>query len=253
MIKAIVLIMLLLLSSAFSIAYHAPSSWLLKQAELPKALKINNITGKLWYGQADAISWQQWQVTNASWDIQLWPLLSKNLQGTVNGVFLGGNFKSDIDANNTIFTAENAIYHNSLAAILKQLALPLVSLTGELDVKLKHLRSNLKSKKIEQLSLKTVWKNATIVSPLALKLGQVTAKSKVIDEKIVTEVQGLSGDIDISGTITINQNQNFSSQLKLHPTIQLSDDIKLTLRLIAKELPNGDYLINRRGNLRYLF
>ncbi len=253
MIKAIILLLLLIISTAFSVAYHAPISWVLKQADLPKALTIKNTQGKLWHGQAETIKWNNWQIDNANWDIELLPLLTKNLQGEVSGQLFEGDFKALIDANKQLFSATNGTYSNDVTAILKHFNLALVSLTGTVDFTLKRLTGNVKTKQIEQLILKTVWQQAGVTNPLTLKLGQITAKSKMVDKKIVTEIVGLSGDIDISGTVTISPNQNFSTKLKLQPNIVLPNEIKLALRLIGKELPNGDFLINKKGNLKYLF
>ena len=110
----------------------------------------------------------------------------------------------------------------------------------------------MEKQKIDTLTLTTIWEQATVTAPLRLKLGKITTKTKMVDTKIITEINSVSGDIDISGLMTVTQDQNFVTKLKLHPNSTLTNEIKLTLRLIGQEMPNGDFLINKKGNLRYL-
>jgi general secretion pathway protein N len=250
--KILLLTFILIISLGLSIAYHTPTTWLILQANLPKALSITNVQGKIWAGSADQIAWKKWQIDKPSWEIEWLPLLSQNVTGKINGHFFNGAFDGKIDVNQQRITANNGHYNNNIQNILDGLNQTLVSLGGNIRFNLKHLEADVEKQKIDTLTLTTIWEQATVTAPLRLKLGKITTKTKMVDTKIITEINSVSGDIDISGLMTVTQDQNFVTKLKLHPNSTLTNEIKLTLRLIGQEMPNGDFLINKKGNLRYL-
>lgn len=50
---------------------------------MPKTLKINQVHGSIWQGGAVAVSFEQHQLDNVTWDLSAWSLLTASLAGDI--------------------------------------------------------------------------------------------------------------------------------------------------------------------------
>jgi len=248
--KALFLIILFLVIASVSLVWHMPASWAIKQVHLPRELKLKQVQGKIWQGSVAQLQWQQWLVQPLSWQVSVLPLLQQQLQLQLNGYFYNSPFNAKVSAQQNQLDLLKGHYRNNINNLAEVFAKGMINLGGKVTIEVKTLQ--IKDQKATRLQIKSQWTQASIEAPFQLKLGKISIHSKLVDNKIVNEIQGLAGDLDINGTIIITQNQDFSARLKLHPNKKLPQEVSLSLKMFAQTLPNGDMLINRKGNLRYL-
>ena len=248
--RALLLITVFILVAALSLIWHMPAAWLLQQVDLPPQLKVKQLKGTIWQGSAEQVQWQQWLLQPFSWQAKVLPLLQQKLQLEVNGYFYDGPFHAHISAQQHQIDINQAIYKNNIGNLSQAFARGIIELAGKLQIKVK--QAQIKNNKIMQLRAQSLWRQASIIAPFKLQLGKISMNTKLVDEKIVNTIKGIAGDMDINGTIMITQNQDFSVRLKLHPNKKLPQEVTLSLKMIAQVKPNGDFVINRKGNLRYL-
>ncbi len=248
--RSLLLITVFTLVAGFSLLWHMPASWLVEQVKLPAQLKVKQVKGTIWQGSAEQLQWQQWLIQPLSWQAKILPLLQQQLQLEVEGYFYDGPFNAHILAQQQQIDISQAHYKNNIGNLSQPLARGMIDLGGKIQIHIK--QAQLKNNKVSQLRAQSQWQQASIIAPFKLQLGKITIKTKLVDEKIVNNIKGIAGDMDIEGTIMITQNQDFSVRLKLHPNKKLPQEVTLSLKMIAQSKPNGDFVINRKGNLRYL-
>jgi len=92
------------------------------------------------------------------------------------------------------------------------------------------------------------WRDAVILEPMNLVLGQLALDVVTDDGELVGRITE-GGDLDASGELALSAAYAYRVKLLLHPGNAVSPDSLEMLELAAQRQPNGDYRIDMSGQL----
>ena len=81
-------------------------------------------------------------------------------------------------------------------------------------------------------------------------LGQIEINLSPEQKDMKAVISNKGGMISISGSATITDNKLYTLDIELKPETTASNNIKQSLGMFARRLPNGVYQLKQNGNLK---
>ena len=213
-------------------------------------LKLNGVSGTLWHGKAVSASINNSiRLQSTEWSFNTWKILIGQFALDIETQYLNNTINSEIG---TSFLGKYFI--NNLVATIpaKEVAhlaeIPLAQLSGSISIDIEH--AHWKQGKPPTASGEIHWKNATVTVADTASLGNISITLGESEQQLLNaEINNQGGDIKISGSAELVEENNYALNLKLTPTASANANIKQSLGFFAKRQNNGDYLLKKSGSL----
>lgn len=230
-----------------------PASLLLKALPADLPLQVQGVGGTLWQGYATNLTWQQLSLNNVEWELQLAALLEGKLAAHLSAqLAVGGTLQSDCAwAFSGTLHCENLSLSKLPAAALapytQQLLIPPLSGHFQGD----NLSLTWQQGSLPQLSGQLAWQDAG-VQMLPQRYGTYRADlSSTADNSLnITLHSAPEAAFSVDGTVTVQANGQYQSQINLKPTAQIDASTKQFMAsMIVPPQPDGTFRIKEQGQL----
>jgi len=212
----------------------------------PENLKLSDISGSIWYGNAKQGYATDIYLKNIKWNFQPLALLAGKFEFLINSNptsgFLDANVEFSIDGRIKMSDVTAAMPLSTL-----QDALPLGSIQGYLSLQLSHLviKDSLPREATGTLNIEN------LISPYLshTPLGSFRAEFQTIKNDISASVESISDMLDLTGIITLTADRHY--QFIGQMTTKASTPLSITQQLQFMGTPNshGQYEFRIEGQL----
>ena len=230
-----------------------PANLLVKVLPANLPFQIDGISGTLWHGAANSLSFQQWQFNQVRWQLKPAALLKGQLaiqlqaqpaQGGKLDGDCGMSFTQTIHCHPLNLTELPA---DAVTPYLQQFMVP--ALKGTLQVNLADVTWDRKTPPLA--SGHAEWQQAGVqIDPQTF--GNYTAILSVGDEhnQQIQISSAPDANYQLDGSIKLQANGQYNTNLNLKPN-QTNNAMVTTFlnSLLGVAQPDGSYLINRQGQL----
>ena len=210
-------------------------------------LSVQAVSGSVFSGQAGRVIWQDLDLGPVHWHFRPVALLLGSVE-----------YRAELThpANHGQLTAGVSLTGRVYAQDLELVVLPdrvlnhyspvEVTTSGELllafeEIDLADMFSNTTTGRI-------AWRDAVILEPVNMVLGQLELGVQGSAEALVGEViEG--GELGASGKVSLSRDSRYRIELLLQPGVDVSAATLDMLEDTARMQPNGDYLIEQSGQL----
>jgi len=215
-------------------------------------IKIEGVTGTIWNGRAQRITYSHHVLENTHWSTCSWRLITGEACVELEAKYNDNNFHSEIGVNVTGTVKARDLQANLDAEALgEQLRLPLGKLSGDVLLNIEQLVWAGGYVPTAEGVIK--WNNAAITLAEQTDLGMVSIQITESDEYPLTAtLNNNGGHIAINGHINIGDDGTYSLELKLLPGNSASVNLRKNLGTFTKKQSDGSYLVENNGNLNEL-
>lgn len=230
-----------------------PAKLVLAQLPADLPVQLQGIYGTLWQGGVTSLSAQGIQLNNLQWDLQTSALLKGQLAADLRGSLAQGGDIDGICNINLLGTLRCAPLNISnfpaqaLAPYLQRLMIP--PLSGTFQARLSNLEWDQQTP--PKLSGDGEWREAG-VQMLPQRYGNYTAiiSGGDNDTQQVSLASAPEAAFGLSGTITLQANGQYQTQLDIKPGNSIDDGTKQFLtNFIVPPQADGTYQIREQGQL----
>jgi general secretion pathway protein N len=223
---------------------NIPANQVINRVTLPNNVSIQNVSGTLWQGKAQAVEVNGLRVSNLNWRLSFVPLL----WGSVSVELDGGNVRQgqqislvgELTTNWSDFSqlhSDDFILYLPTDQVLANVALPIpVKAGGRFRVIVNELEFD---KQCETLDANGEWLNAQVAGTQGqIQLGSFGAILSCVDQVIVAKVAepnmlGLSLDARVSGL------RNISVTGQFKPDASLPDEVHQAAQFFGQANAQG--------------
>lgn len=230
-----------------------PASLVLSKLPANLPVQLQGVNGTLWAGGATSLSSQGVQLNNLQWELHLSALLKGQLAADLRGSLAqGGQFDGtcSINLSKTLHCAPLNLSNlpaQALAPYLQNLMVP--PLSGTFQANLDSVAWDQQT--LPQLSGHGEWQAAG-VQMMPQRYGNYTAIISSGDNNAqqISLASAPDAAFALNGTITLQANGQYKSELNLKPGNTIDDGTKQFLTgFIVKPQPDGTYQIREQGKL----
>ena len=213
-------------------------------------LKLNGVSGTLWHCKAISISINNSILLQSTeWSFNTWKILIGQFALDIETQYLNNTINSEIGIS---FLGKYFINNLSATIPAKEVAqlaeIPLAQLSGSISLDIEH--AHWKQGELPTASGEIHWKNATVTVADTASLGNISIILGESEQQLLhAEINNQGGDIKISGSAELVEENNYALNMKLTPTASANANIKQSLGFFAKRQNNGDYLLKKSGSL----
>lgn len=220
---------------------------------------LSGVSGPLWSGSVDTVEIPNdtlptgpdyFELNNVAWRVA--PLMLLQGAGATNIDFeayggSGGGLVAQSFTGNTFVEDFN---YESDGQSLSVLLEPFAKIGGTFTINVAEMQ--MVNQKPQSLDATIIWKNASLIEPLITKLGDVALTIKPDGEKHVANISSSGGQLDITGTVDIEKNGDYKSNIVIRPNQGAPQVVVDMLRGIARPTSDGAYKIRKTGNINRL-
>ena len=212
-------------------------------------ISVSTITGSLWSGNAESLSINNHELKDAQWSFTAWRLLTAEISFDINASYknnpVSGSLGTSITGKRLLhdFTASiKAFEAGKLADIL------IGELDGLLNIQIDE--ASWTPGTVPEISGTIFWKKAAYIVAEKADLGDVTILfSKNDTSPLIANIENIPGHLSVKGDIAVNDEGHYQLGVSLKPTKDASRNLRNSLKLVAKPLPDGNFEINNAGEL----
>ena len=251
------LILLGALAYVVSVLFLFPAAPVIKRVEPNiKPIELSGVDGKLLRGSIDRVLYNDEifpvELTQATWKLLPAKLLSAAVGVNFSFKAYGGLGDGDFERLlNGDMNLRDVNFTGPAKGLEPLLPLPIATFSGQfaIQIELAELRNQLLSKLIARVG----WTNAVLETPMQANLGNIVIDIAPLDEQTHRGViQAGGGDLDVSGSIDLLKNGDFSSNVIIEPRSNASPDLLNALRGLGRADNQGRYRLQRKGNINRL-
>ncbi|MFT5879965.1 MAG: general secretion pathway protein N [Moritella sp.] len=228
-----------------------PAKLALSYLPLPPQVVISQVTGTVWHGHAEKVSYDNIDVIDFVWDTSFITMLTGSIEANVQF----GRGKSSLRGHGDVGYSSNGGYAKNVTVeansewLLMASNIP-VPVTTSGEVKLEVSEAQQGQPWCEQLSGKLTWSNAGIQS----LIGNIMVDSAVADLScesgaLVANIKQASSQLRLSGIAKLAAENKYSLSAVLVPSNELPESIRTNLRYIGKPNAKGEYQLNYSGRI----
>ena len=228
-----------------------PAKLVLSYVSLPPEIHIDQVSGTLWQGHAERVSWTDVSVYDINWDSSLTALFSGAIEANVTfgrgkqslrgqgdvGVTLSGAYARDV----------TLMANAEWLVLASKIPVPVTTL-GEVKLQVSEFAQG--QPWCKQLSGQLSWSNAGIESLLGnIELDNATAKLSCDNGAVVANIKQSSEHLQLAGiaTLAARGQYNLNADLVAGPALPMS--IRNNLRYLGTPNAQGEYKLNYSGRL----
>jgi hypothetical protein len=208
-----------------------------------------SLKGSLWRGKMEAINYQgiplnklKWKFTPSSlllgkvgFDIEMWRMKHK-LVANVARTF-GGDIR--------IYDIEGSLPASMIA---KAIGLGQIAVDGEVDLNMSHLA--IENERIASAEGEIKWLNPALLSPFAVKEGNLKAGVTTDDNGTIRiKINDLGGATSVDGELNLTNEGNYDLKGAIKPGAGSDPGLSSALKAMAKSQPDGSFRISFNGTL----
>ena len=215
-------------------------------------VSVSSITGSVWSGKAKTVRINNHELMDIKWSFALWRLFTGEVSYDIEASYKN----HPITASLGLSVNGNRLLHNLTASIQafeagKLANLPIGELGGELNVQIDHV--DWTPGNVPEITGTILWNKAAVIVAERAELGDLTI---IIGENetspLTAIIENVPGHLNINGDITVNDEGHYTLAIILKPTSGASNNLRNSLKMVAKSLPNGTFEINNVGELSTL-
>ncbi len=213
-------------------------------------IAIRNVSGTLWNGQAGRIDTERNLILkNVQWSFLPWHLLLASAAVDVSAELNNKPINTRLSAGISGRLAVDDLTLKLDAADVEPLiALPIGELSGEF-----HLRINtatFKQGDVPRIDGTITWNQAAVIVAETADLGNVSILVNEDDNSpLAARISNTGGDVSLNGNFTTTAEGEYTLQLTMKPGNTASDNLVSSLAMFSRKRPNGEFILNNKGNL----
>ncbi len=228
-----------------------PAKLALSYLPLPPQLTVSQVSGTVWHGQAEKVSFDNVDVVDLVWDTSFLAMLTGSIEADVQ--FGRGKSslrgRGDIGYNSNGGYAKNVTVKANSEWLLMASNIP-VPVTTSGEVKLEVSEAQQGQPWCEQLSGKLTWSNAGIQSLIGnIIVDSAVANLSCESGALVANIKQASSQLRLSGIAKLAAGNKYSLSAVLVPSNELPESIRTNLRYIGKPNAKGEYQLNYSGRI----
>ena len=222
--------------------------WTSADAQKPP-FTYGNIKGTLWRGKMEAVRLQSIPVDKLKWRFTPTELLFGRLGFEVEinhiGQLLEGNVAIGMG---DLYQLENVTGQLPAQMIPPLIDLGQIGVDGQVDLDLQHL--TVEAQQVTSAEGKIKWLGSALLSPFALKVGDLQA-DLTTDENghVKAKIKDMGGATSVDGELSLTMDGNFRVSGHIKPGTESDPRLGSALKAISKSQPDGSYRIDFSANL----
>jgi len=247
------MLILFVISYLFFMLQQLPATkaiqWLPKNTLQGGNIRLSGLSGTVWRGRAAQLHLNSLGLSNLSWRLHAWPLLWGNVSLGFKfrqaDAFGRGDVKTGFNAQRLVMSAVRGSFPATRLMPLFY-GYP-IALAGQVTVDIQ--RATLR--KGRQLSLKgeLIWREAALTAPQAIQFGDLQVKMQPKAMGSVLRVQDQGGPLQLQGTITLQGNGAYDSNISISARSSASPALVQSINILGRRDAQGNVQISRRGKL----
>ncbi|WP_261816446.1 type II secretion system protein N [Vibrio gallicus] len=244
--------LLLLVVFVASVLVHLPAKFVTDNLPSIPGLKISGVDGSIWQGSAGKVVFEQYDIGQVSWDMQLAKLFTGKAELNVR---FGRDSALGLDGRGIVgygFSgpyAENLIASIPVEKVMQQVSIPApVTAKGDLELMVRHYSFAQPWCKSAQGNLR--WNQGKVESPMGnLELGTVTSDISCQDN--VLKATGNQQNKQVSAQFTAQLQSNFTYDLDawFKPGVEFPEKLSQQLKWLGDPDAKGHYPLVFSGRL----
>ena len=229
------------------------ASTVISMFEYRLPIKILNVSGTLWNGQAGTIDTRRNLILkNVQWSFLSSRLLlasaAIDVSAKLNNKPINTRLSAGISGK---ITVEDLALALDAADIQPLIALPIGELAGEFQVDID--KASFKQGEVPRIDGTINWNRAAVTVAETAELGNVSILVNENDASpLAARISNKGGDISLNGNFTTSEQGDYSLQLTMKPNNTASDNLVKTLAMFSRQQRNGEFVLNNKGNLSQL-
>ena len=251
--KKLLLILVLVLTFIISALVHLPVSVALNYAPLPAQLKLSGVSGTLWQGHANQVTWQGRNIGEVRWQLVSSKLFTGKLEAQVR--FGRGSDWQLKGRGNVGYGLSGAYANNLIASIPAEqvvaLAPPLpvpLGISGHVELSINEWHYASPYCKTGQGQL--VWNTDSVGTPLAdLVIGPVVADINCQQSEITAQGKQQSEQVSAEFELVLNDKQRYQAKAWFMPQSEMPSALAEQLKWLPKPDGQGRYQFSYNGRL----
>ncbi|WP_299495842.1 type II secretion system protein N [uncultured Shewanella sp.] len=226
-----------------------PATFVARFVELPKGLSVADLSGSVWAGQINSITFEGRQLDTLKWDFSPWRLLLGQAQ--VN--FTLGERNTPINAKGLVRASFSGMYLEDfrfeapIPALLGNKALPLRSkVNGDISLFIKEFDSG--KPWCEALSGTAIINQAKLNNQFGdYPLGNVSFALACVNGNIELKTDDKMNHLGLVGSLIIQDKNRVAIDAKMKETPEQPADLKKMLSQFGAKDSQGYYTLNYKG------
>lgn len=222
--------------------------WAMKSGSLP--LSLTGVSGTIWSGEAESANFERTPLGQLKWQFAPLSLLTgrigyaielkdaaEQLSGTLQAGMGGGSYR--------LRDVQGLILADRLAQLMPQRQ---VHISGKIDMD--QLDLDISDGHLTSAAGKIHWKDASVTSPLALKVGDLQADLTTEENgRIKAKINNLGGTTVIKAEAGLNSDGNFQIDGSVKPGSGADPGLKSALQAIGRSKPDGSFQLKYTGKI----
>ena len=212
----------------------------------------SSVTGSVWSGDARSIRINRHEITDIHWSFTPWRLLTAETCFEINGLYHNQDISSSLcltllgDQLARDFTSTMSAY-----TVGKRFDIPVGELDGDLIINIE--KASWAAGTVPKVSGEILWQKAAYIVAEKAELGDLTI---IFDENdsspLTATISNTGGHLSVNGNIDVDNEGRYELGISLKPTNTASQNLRNSLKLVAKPKPGGNFEINNAGELSTL-
>ena len=212
-------------------------------------LSVSAITGSLWSGSAESLNINNHALKDVQWSFTAWRLLTGEISFDVHASYKNNPASGSLG----ISITGKRLLHDFTTSIKAFEAGKIADiLIGELDglINIQIDQASWAPGTVPEISGNIFWEKAAFIVAEKADLGDVSILfSKNDTSPLTANIENIPGHLNIKGNIVVNDEGHYKLGVSLIPTKGASRNLRNSLKLVAKPLPDGNFEINNAGEL----
>jgi len=212
-------------------------------------LVIGRISGSVWRGEAQQLSYKQVPLGPAEWTFVPWGLLQGRIEFDLSlkhpDHTLAGSVAKDILSDGwSLSDVKGQIPAESLLQLADQASL---GASGQLDLDLRRLR--LSQRRLTAAAGEVRWLDAGIDRPFRVELGNLQFNLSGDEQALKSDIKELDGPMQVNGEFSLQPDGSYRLQGKVTPGSGADPGLVSLLQSIGRPASGGSIQIDYAGRL----
>ena len=221
--------------------------WANKDGALP--LTMAGVSGTLWSGEAENASYQRIPLGQVKWRFKPLSLLGGRIGYAIElkeaGQQLTGIVQAGMGGSYRVRDLQGLMLADRLPQLLGQRR---VGVAGRIDMN--QLDLDISDGHLTSAQGQIRWQEAAVVSPVALKLGDLQADlTRADDGGIKAQIKNLGGTTVINAQAGLSSDGNFQFDGSIKPGSDSDPGLNSALQAISSRKPDGSFQLKYTGKI----
>ncbi|EDY86351.1 bacterial type II secretion system protein N [gamma proteobacterium HTCC5015] len=219
-------------------------------------VQLFDVQGTVWSGRAAGVQFQDERIESITWDVKPLHLLLGQARAHIQFNYLDGQGALDASVSlGQTAQIENASYRAPADNFAQHFGKGFFGLEGDVELQIDQLTYPLNSQYVEDAKGFVYWQKAGASYPMAGRVGNVSielqqqAGGDGNNGPLVATLSNQGGELSIDGKATINAARQYTANITLKPTAQITSATQGALDSALRADNQGNYHFRRQGRL----